>query len=324
MSKPYKLKGEIEQLILEKKKLEPKFSCRSMVSLIKERFGVDLSKSTINTIIKENNLSSKAGRPRIREKIALQPLPVEAVTAPVPPIPPVVQQNPVEVEIKPSPALANPQTIEIKAITEENVDIENGGAIFLLMVDYKSGLTDFLAQKILPYMAYLSPDIIRLLIQSRIYSQIIKNEADMWKFLGKESAGEYLAFYYEQLTKIPLNQLSADFISLGIEHNINEVNDLYKRCLLKLNSQAQELFFPSVYKFLDFPAMCERFYSLLARIERKDTVITVGFLYPENFKAIYDIVWQEDFKSAISKLNKERIFSPEGKLFRFEEVLTGY
>ena len=315
MAQPYKLKGEIEQFIQEKKKLEPKFSCRSMVSLIKERFGLDLSKSTINTIIKENNLSGKAGRPRIREKIALQPLPVEAVPAP---------GIPKSEEIVPPSALVKSKTIEIRAITEQIADIEDGGAIFLLMADYKSGLTDFLAQKILPYMPDLSPDIIRLLIQYRVYGQIIKGEADLGQFLGKEPVGEYLAFYYEQLTKMPLNQLSADFISLGIEHKTNEINDLYKGCFLRLNSQALELFFPSVYKFLDFPAMCERFYSLLARIERKDTVITVGFLYPENFKAIYDIVWQEDFKSAISKLNKERIFSPEGKLFRFEEVLTGY
>jgi hypothetical protein len=168
-------------------------------------------------------------------------------------------------------------------------------------------------------MADLSTDIIRLFIQSRVYGQIIKDESSLIKFLGKELTGEYLAFYYEQLTKIPLNQLSADFTSLGIEYKINEINELYKGCLLRLNSQVQELFLPSVYKFLDFPAMCERFYSLLARIERKDTIITVGFFYPRNFKAIQDIVWLEDFKSAVSKLNKERIFTPEGKLFRFEE-----
>jgi hypothetical protein len=350
MAKPYKIKAEIEQFIQEKKKLEPKFSCRSMVSLIKERFGVELSKSTINTIIKENNLSGKVGRPRIREKIALQSLPPKEIPAPVPsPTLLAAEQSPVEIEIKPLvepvfedtnfvsglsgipkfeeiaplPALVKAQIVEVKTLTEESVDIENGGALFLLMVDYKSGLTDFLAQKILPYMSDLSPDIIRLFIQSRVYGQIIKNEANLWNFLGKELAGEYLAFYYEQLTKIPLVQLSADFISLGIKHKVNEINDLYKGCLLRLNSLAQELFLPSVYEFLDFPAMCERFYSLFARIERKDTIISVRFLYPKNFQAIHDIVWQEDFKSAVSKLNKERIFTPEGKLFRFEEVLAG-
>jgi hypothetical protein len=357
MAQPYKLKDEIERFILEKKKAEPKFSCRSLVSLIKERFGVDLSKSTINTIIKESKLSSKVGRPRIREKEAPQSLPAETVPAAVSSISPVlvvkesiVQQTPVDAEIrpivepifeavnfvsgplevskleeiKPPAALDKPQTIEIKTITEQSADIENGGAIFLLMVDYKLGLTDFLAQKILPYMADLSPDIIRLFIQSRVYGQIIKGEDSLGKFLGKKVSGEYLPFYYEQLAKIPLNQLSQDFISQGIERNINEINDLYKECLLRLNSQAQELFLPPVYKFLDFPAMCERFYSLLARIERKDTIITVGFFYPKKFKAIADIVWQEDFKSAVSKLNKERIFTPEGKLFRFEEVLAPY
>ena len=320
MPQPYKLKSEIEQFILEKKREDLKFSCRKMVSLIKDRFGVELSKSTINTIIKENSLSNKVGRPRVRQKKALEPEPVFEATNFVSASTelPQVEENP--------PYVASPKTqsLEIRIIEEQSADIENGGAIFLLMADYKSGLTDFLAQKILSYMPDLSQDIMRLLIQSRVYSQIIKEEERLKRFLGKELTGEYLVFYYEQIAKIPLNQLNSDFTSLGLERNINEINMLYKECLLCLNRQVQRLFLPSVYQFLDFSAMCERFYSLIARIARKDTVITVQFLYPVSFKAIHDIVWQEDFKSAVSVLNKERIFTPEGKLFKFEEMLAAY
>jgi len=339
MPKPYKLKDEIKQFILEKKKIDPKFSCRKIVSLIKDHFNIDLSKSTINAIIKENSLSNKVGRPRVRLKTAGKLVSEKEVSAPDPElkirpniepvfeavnfISPVLAPSLVE---KAESFVASPksQALEIKPVTEESADITNGGAIFLLMADYKSGLTDFLAQKILFYMPDLSREIIRLLIQLRVYSQIIKEEESLRRFLDKELTGGYAAFYYEQIAKIPLNQLNPDFTSLGLERNINEINMLYKECLLCLNRQVQRLFLPSVYQFLDFSAMCERFYSLIARIARKDALITVQFLYSGSFKAIHDIVWQEDFKSAVSALNKERIFTPEGKLFRFEEMLTAY
>lgn len=321
MVKPYKLKDEIKQFIVEKKKIDTKLSCRKLVSLIKEQFNINLSKSTINAIIKENSLSGKVGRPRIRLITAspkIEPI-FEAVNFVSPVLEPVHTK---EDTLPVSPP--KPQPIAIETVEEESADIANGGAIFLLMVDYKSGLTNFLAQKILAYMPDLSQDIIRLLLQLRVYGQIIKEEQCLVRLLGKQLTGEYLAFYYEQIAKIPLNQLNPDFTGLGLERNINEINMLYKECLLCLNRQAQKLFLPSVYQFLDFSAMCERFYSLIARVTRKDTVITVQFLYPANFKAVHDIVWQEDFKFAVSALNKERLFTPEGKLFRFEEMLAAY
>jgi hypothetical protein len=345
MAKPYKLKDEIGQFIVEKKGEDPKFSCRKMVSLIKERFGVELSKSTINAIIKENSLSNKVGRPRVRPKKVIEPLSIDPVQGSAPePIPEKAPESkiriisepvfeainfvsgspgiPLEEEIPLYAATPKKQSLEIRLIEGQGLGIENGGAIFLLMADYKSGLTDFLAQKFLTFMPDLSRDTIRLLIQSRVYGRIIKDQKHLGIFLGKELIGEYLGFYHEQIAKVPLGQLNPDFTSLGLARNINEINMLYKECLLCLNQQAQELFLPSIYQFLDFSAMCERFYSLIARITKKDAVIAVQFFYPKSFKAIHDLVWQEDFKSAVSALNKERIFTPEGKLFRFEDLLA--
>ena len=109
-----------------------------------------------------------------------------------------------------------------------------------------------------------------------------------------------------------------DFFSLGLEHNINEANRLYQQCLSRLNSLVQTFFFPSVYQFLDLKTMHYRFYSLIAQIEVKGGLIDTQFFYQENFQLVHDIVWQEDFKFVIDKINSEKIFA-EGEQFRFDE-----
>jgi hypothetical protein len=357
MAQPYKLKVEIEQFILNKKKENPKFSCRRLVSLIKEEFKVEISKSSINKIIKANSLSNRIGRPGIRPKTALPPLP--AATAPLPvrevlPLviikEPEIQEKSPDIQASPreepvfeaadfySPGRGNAEleqkeagsepegvrSIEFRSTSEPSVLIEGGGGIFLLMVDYKSGLTGLLAQKISICLPDLSEDTLRVLIQLKVYKQILKDEANILKMLGKEPVIRDFDSAYERLAKLPFDQLNADLVSLGLPRNINEINDLYQKILLSLNKKAQQSFFPSVYQYLDLPAMRERFYCLAAKIERKDSAINVQFLYPPNFNAIYDIVWPDDFKFAVSSINKERVFTPEGHLFKFEETLAAY
>lgn len=58
----YKTKEEIRSYILEQKKAKLSLSCRELVPLIKEHFGLVLSKSTINSLFKSANLSSPVGR----------------------------------------------------------------------------------------------------------------------------------------------------------------------------------------------------------------------------------------------------------------------
>ena len=96
---------------------------------------------------------------------------------------------------------------------------------------------------------------------------------------------------------------------------------LYKQCLLRLNSLVESLFFPPVYQLLDFTTMYNRFYSLAARIDVKNGLVDTQFFYQDNFSLVYDIVWQEDFKFVINKINSEKIFA-EGEQFRFGEDIT--
>lgn len=70
----YKTKDQIRDYILEAKKADPTLSCRQLAPLIKEKFGITLSKSTINTIFKSANLSAPVGRkPRKKAEIPLPP-----------------------------------------------------------------------------------------------------------------------------------------------------------------------------------------------------------------------------------------------------------
>lgn len=66
----YKVKQEIVQFIVESKKNNPKLSCRGLVDLIKLKLEIEVSKSSINAVIKEHNLSNHVGRTKIREVVS--------------------------------------------------------------------------------------------------------------------------------------------------------------------------------------------------------------------------------------------------------------
>jgi hypothetical protein len=58
----HKLRSEVRDFIIEQKKLKPSLSCRAFTLLIAEKLKVKVSKSSINDIFKENNLSMPVGR----------------------------------------------------------------------------------------------------------------------------------------------------------------------------------------------------------------------------------------------------------------------
>lgn len=68
----YKLKTEIKNFILEQKKNQLALSCRKLATLVQEKFQIKLSKSSINSIIKEAGLSMPVGRQRKKRKRLLE------------------------------------------------------------------------------------------------------------------------------------------------------------------------------------------------------------------------------------------------------------
>ncbi|HOX54304.1 MAG: hypothetical protein PHI86_01515 [Candidatus Omnitrophica bacterium] len=142
MGVPYKLDKKIVKFIIDEKQLKPQLGCRSFVELVKAQFGFDISKSTINAVIKEAGLSKRVGRPRgiskrsaipetrkpisfkesplrssqsfvlpFEKKEGIQPSTTPEIVQPVPPEekPIILPQKEVELEKKPEPP------VEIKA-----------------------------------------------------------------------------------------------------------------------------------------------------------------------------------------------------------------
>lgn len=62
MGVTYKLKDEIVEFIIRQKRENPQISCRKLVIAVHAEYGLNVSKSSINAVIKEANLSSPVGR----------------------------------------------------------------------------------------------------------------------------------------------------------------------------------------------------------------------------------------------------------------------
>lgn len=282
---PYKLKGEIRQFIIAQKKTNPALSCRKLVSLIKEQFQIDLSKSLINNVIKQNNLSSPVGRRRKRE-------------------------------------LKEPKFLP--KIKRKERSIENGGLFFLKIADFKLSLTSNLAENLSIYFPTLTEKKkLGDTIETSIFMPLFKNKEDLWLFTGKEISLEVLNQYLFQLKQIPLLELNKVLVRLGISYETERAEELDKQCLYYLNSYVQTNFFPSAYRYLSFLDMQERFYSLWIKQEESPQSLKVQFFYPKEFPWRDDIVWQDDFSYAVEKVNKSMISTPENKQIYFDvEVKT--
>jgi hypothetical protein len=279
MTKPYKLSSEIKEFIIREKKSDPKLSCRGLISRVKEHFQVALSKSLINNIIKEHNLSAPVGRRRIRSPIAFS--------------------GPIEEKIE----------------QKSEAFVENGGLFFLKAANLKLNLTHKLAQNLLAYFPGLSEENLQGIIEACIYLPYFKDKNSLCLFIGRKISKSAMAQYSKKLAEIPIGEINKLLMRLGFLYNINEINELHKECLIKINNYAQADFFPAVYQTLDFAAMQERFYSLLAKVEKRPKLLKIQLFYPTHFTWLNDLVWQEDIFYAANKLNKSEIFSQDNEQF---------
>ena len=72
----HKLKPEVKEFVVEKKRLEPGLSCRTITSLVSEKFNIKLSKSSANSLFKQAGLSMPIGRrpkPKLRQALLEKP-----------------------------------------------------------------------------------------------------------------------------------------------------------------------------------------------------------------------------------------------------------
>ncbi len=64
----YKLRNEIKDYIVRQKESNPRFGCRALTALVNDTFHISLSKSHVNSVIKQEGLSNRVGRPAIARK----------------------------------------------------------------------------------------------------------------------------------------------------------------------------------------------------------------------------------------------------------------
>jgi len=63
MGVTHKLKQEVISFIIDQKKDNPKLGCREIAEITSDKFLIKISKSSVNSIIKNSNLSNSVGRP---------------------------------------------------------------------------------------------------------------------------------------------------------------------------------------------------------------------------------------------------------------------
>jgi len=193
----HKLKPEIIDFILRQKKVNPGLSCRGISALIKQEFLINLSKSSINAIIKSAGLSMPVGRRQRRKKRSPQ---LPAAPAPVPEQVESPPQIPAEREIEEEPQI----TVEKEA--EEPYEAECTGAILLKAVDCLIGASPRIAKAVKTHLAHPADDLLaktEALIYLPLFN-ISKDEKDnslagLWPLLGKELSLEGILSYLQFL-----------------------------------------------------------------------------------------------------------------------------
>ena len=142
----HKLRPEIRQSIIDEKKSNPAISCRSLSYLILQRFNIEVSKSSINSVFKEAGLSMPTARVSNKEVVkpesAKPEIPVPEAAKPQEPLPSEKSSEKPPVELpKVQPG---PRTDEIPLPSE----MPCTGAILLKAADFLLGGSQRIAELI--------------------------------------------------------------------------------------------------------------------------------------------------------------------------------
>lgn len=157
----YKVTEELKQSISDLKKQNPGLSARKISATLSQRFNKPISKSTVNNIIKQLNLSSPVGRRR--------------KGAPVPPLPEI------RPEIKPEPPKP-PQESEL-----------NMGLYLLKAIENTLGGVDYITNLLQETTAENAPGNIRALVETLLYIPLFGDVNDY-------ESNSYIKETFERLT----------------------------------------------------------------------------------------------------------------------------
>jgi hypothetical protein len=322
----YKLKTEVKNFILEQKKNQPVLSCRQIAALAQEKFQIKVSKSGVNSLIKEAGLSLPVGR---RRKKRRQPATVTILPtiefAPALPAPAPIE-IPKQLEEKAGfltpqaqgkepvkPAEQAPATI-LTATTSAEIPIELPperectGAILLKAADYLIGGSSYITEAIKRHLnTTQEPDLLAK-TESLIYWPLFQMPKEtesqeisgLWNLIGKKFSLEAISSYLNELqaTKI----IAMEILQI-ICRALQEIH-----CLKVKYSDGSELYldgqihtiWSTPYIPFDFSTTLYKIKSYIAGHFQKDEPL-VFFTAPG-----YDIPTKEFFEFILSLESREK------------------
>lgn len=204
----YKLKPEIKDFILEQKRATPLLSCRALVALVDNKFQIKVSKSSINSIIKEAGISMPVGRrPKKRRRrqeiskpVALLEMKTEEMLAPV-------IEQPAEPVLK-EPAKMPVET-QVDITLETPSEMECTGAILLKAADYLIKGSYYITKAINDRLNKQEKELLAK-TESLIYLPLFKLTKEtpdkglprLWGLIGKKLSLEDILSYLNELQSV--------------------------------------------------------------------------------------------------------------------------
>ena len=222
----YKLKPEIREFILEQKKANPQLSCRGIASLVENKFQTKVSKSSINSVIKEAGLSMPTGR-RLKKRRRKLILPMQPSIEFKP-------ETPVEIEAKKpvEPVVEEPVAMPVEAQVDIHVETPSEtqctGAILLKAADYLMGGSYYITEAIRNRLNKQEGELLAK-TESLIYHSLFETpkEAEnqelfsLWNLIGKKFSSEIISLYLNELQSVKI--IALDILQI-ISRALQEVH----------------------------------------------------------------------------------------------------
>ena len=208
--------------------------------------------------------------------------------------------------------------------TRKDMEVfSNLGTYLLKIADYKLGTTQSLA-KAISAVTNFDEKITSYIMEYITYMSIFSDKAELARFMGEVVAEDAFFYYMREMSKFDVSLIQREMMKQGLDINkIKNTNDLAQENLLKINSDVQAEFFPSVYQFLDLKTMYSRFYCLPGKMEFKPGLLIIKLFYRPTFSWVNDVVWQDDFSATAKKINNVEVFAPQGEKIWLEPQVTG-
>jgi len=233
----YRLKPEIKDFILEQKRLNPILSCRGITRLIENKFQIKVSKSSINSIIKQAGLSLPVGRRLKKKRRRFQ--------APIMPIidMPAIEAKPkmlleTKAEQITEPVINGPAQVPVEKQVEVLAEtVQEGlctGAILLKAADYLMGGSCQITEVAKDKLNKKGNDI-QAKTESLIYLSLFglhkqgegSDLAQLWPLLGRKLSQEDILAYLNELQSVRTVSLDMFRIISNIFQEVRSIKVTY-------------------------------------------------------------------------------------------------